>query len=388
MSNKGFKAIWVRGWLQIARRPLLWIAMLVFPLALMLLISTVLENGLPTKVPAVVIDKDGTALSREVTQTLGGMQMVDLKGTVNSYTDARQMLQEGKVYGFFLIPENFEADLMAGRGPALSFYTNMSYFVPGSMLYRTFASTAIYTKAGTVLGVAQSVGVNPDEAEGLVQPVSISVRGIGNPTLNYGVYIGNSFIPGVLQLMILMVTIFTLGEEVKKHTSRRLLQMADGSLLRALVAKLLPQTIIWTVLAFFMLSWLYRYMHYPMNGDWFWMCLSELMYVLACQSLAIFIYGIVPNMRFSLSIAALLGILSFSLSGYSFPPERMYPALQPFCWIFPARYNFLIYADIALGGRHVYYSRVWFAAYCVFYFLPFIVAPLIKKHYRKPVYTP
>lgn len=386
--KKGFKAIFIRGWVQIVRRPILWISMLGFPLFFMLFIPTMFEEGLPTQVPAVVVDGDGSSLSREISQTLGGMQMVRLTGQANSYTQARQMMQEGKVYGFFLIPENFEADLLAGRGPEISFYTNMSYFVPGSMLYKTFASTAIYTKAGTVLTVAQAVGADTEQAAPLLQPVNIAVRGIGNPTLHYGIYLGNSFIPAVLQLMIILVTIFTLGEEVKRHTSRRLLEMADGSLLKALVAKLLPQTIIWLCLAFFMLSWLYRFCHYPMHGSWGWMALSEFLLVLSSQAFGIALYGLIPNMRFALSMGALLGILAFSLSCFSFPADKMYGALQPFVWIMPSRFNFLIYADQALAGRDIYYSRIWFVGYLVFLFLPFLTAYKMKRNFLRPVYTP
>lgn len=382
------KGVFVRGWAQIVRRPLLWISMLGFPLFLMLFITTVFEGGLPTQVPAVVVDRDGSPLSRQVTQTLGSMQMIDLCEQADSYSEARRLMREGKVYGFFIIPENFEADLLAGRGPVLSFYTNMAYFVPGSMLYKAFASTAIYTKAGVVLSVAQAVGADTQTAAPLLQPVNIQIRGIGNPTLNYGIYLANSFVPAVLQLMIILVTIFTLGEEVKHHTSRQLLRMADGSLLKALAGKLLPQTIVWLVLAFFMLAWLYRFNHYPMNGDWGWMVLSEILLVLTSQCFGIFIYGLIPNMRFALSVGALLGILAFSLSGFSFPVERMYPALQPFAWIMPSRYNFLTYADIALAGRDVYYARFWFVGYLVFLLLPFMVAPKLRKTYLRPVYTP
>lgn len=362
--------------------------MLGLPLFLMLFITSMMEEGLPTQVPATVVDRDGSSLSREVTQTLGGMQMVRLTGEANSYTQAKQMLQDGKIYGFFLIPENFEADLLAGRGPVISFYTNMSYFVPGSMLYRTFASTAVYTKAGAVLGVAQAVGVDTQTAAPLLQPVNIAVRGLGNPTLNYGVYLGNSFIPTVLQLMIILVTIFTIGEEVKHHTSRWMLRKADWSIVKALFAKLAPQTIIWLVLAAFMLAWLYRFNHYPMNGSWFWMALSEVLLVLSSQAFGVFLIGLIPNMRFALSVGALLGILAFSLSAFSFPVESMYTGLQPFAWIMPSRFNFLIYADQALAGRHIYYSRVWFAAYFLFLLLPWTVMGRLKRNWLRPVYTP
>ena len=51
--------------------------------------------------------------------------------------------------------------------------------------------------------------------------------------------------------MIMLMTVFTLGQEIKYHTSTRLLRMADGSIVKALFAKLLPQTLIWMALATF-----------------------------------------------------------------------------------------------------------------------------------------
>lgn len=384
----GVWAIMVRSMVQIVRRPLLWVAMLGLPLFMFLFVTSMFDDGLPTRIPAAVVDRDGSALSREVTQNLGGMQMVSLTGHPNSFTEARHAMQEGKIYGFFLIPENFEADLLAGRAPQITFYTNMVYFVPGSLLFKTFKATAVYTKAGVAASVIESVGQDASAAAPLLQPINIVARPIGNPQLNYGIYLGNSFIPAVFQLMIMLVTVFTLGQEIKYHTSVRLLRMARGSVFRAVYAKLAPQTIIWWILALFMLSWLYRYNHYTMQGSWGWMVLSELMFVVATQSFALFIFGLLPNLRLSLSVCALTGILSFSIAAFSFPEQSMYPGMSIFSYVMPVRYNFLIYADQALNGRAIYYSRIWFAAYIVYMMLPATVLWRVKRFMAKPVYAP
>lgn len=388
IGKTGAWAIMVRSVVQIVRRPLMWVAMIGLPLFLFLFITSMLSEGLPTRIPAAIVDRDGTSLSRQVTQTLGGMQMVNLTETPNSYTEARHLMQEGKIYGFFLIPENFEADLLSGRSPAITFYTNMVYFVPGSLLFKTFKSTAVYTKAGVAVSVAQSVGQDAETAAPLLQPVNIVSRPIGNPQLNYGIYLANSFVPCVLQLMIMLVTVFSLGQEIKYHTSVRLLQMARGSIVRAVYCKLLPQTIIWWIISVFMVAWLYKYNHYTMAGSWGWMILSELMYVMAAQGFAVFVFGLLPNLRLSLSVCALTGILSFSIAAFSFPEESMYPAMSIFSWLMPVRYNFLIYADQALNGRDIYYSRIWFVAYIVYMLLPATVLWRIKRFMSRPVYAP
>lgn len=388
MKTSGFRAIFMRSVLQIVRRPIYWAAFFILPLFTFLFLANLMENGIPIKVPAGIIDRDGSSLSRQVSQTLGGMELVDVTGNYNSFTEARHEMQEGKIFGFFMIPENFQQDLLSGKGPVITFYTNMTYFVPGSLLLKSFKSTALFTKAGIALKVLESAGASAREVTPMMLPVNIDARALGNPGLNYAIYLGNSFIPCVLQLMIMLVTCFSLGQEIKYGSSVRLLKMANGSVCKAIFSKLLPQTIIWIVIALFMEAWLFKYNGFPMRGSWVWFTLSEIMFVLACQGVALFFFGIFPNLRMSLSVCALLGILSFSIAAFSFPVESMYPAVGIFSWIMPTRYNFLIYIDQALNGIPLYYSRIWYAVYIVFMLIPFIFIKRIKNNMKKPVYAP
>lgn len=388
MIETGFVAIMRRSVLQMVRRPIYWIAMLALPLFLILFMTSEMESGLPEKVPAGIVDRDGTQMSRGLSQTLGGMQSVSVVRDCNDFTEARRAMQEGKIFGFFLIPENFQADLMAGRAPVVSFYTNMTYYVPASLLFKSFKSTSVYTKAGLVMNVLESVGADELTVTPLVNPVNVTVRGLGNPWLNYGYYLCNSFLPGVMQLMIILVTCYSLGQELKYGTSVRLMRMAGGNVYKGVLAKLIPQSLVWVVLMLFLESWFYRWMHYPMHGSWFWLTVSGVMFVFASQGFAVFLFCVLPNLRFSLSIGALLGVLSFSLAAFSFPVESMYPAIGIFSWILPVRYNFLIYIDQALNGIDIWYSRWWYLAYLVFMLLPLTMLWRVRRRFEDPVYLP
>ncbi len=388
MKQTGFRAIFLRSVLQLVRRPIYWIGMLMLPLFCMLFLTSEMESGLPEKAPAAIVDKDRSALSRQMTQTLAGMQLIDFVEADNSFTEARHAMQEGRIYGFFLIPENFEADLLAGRSPSVTYYTNATFYVPAALLFKSFKSTALYSKAGIMLNVLETAGATADQVTPLLQPVSVQVRGIGNPWLNYSYYLSVSFIPAVLQLMILLVTCFSLGQEIKYGDSVELMRMAGGNVYKAVFAKLLPQTIMWIIIAIFMESWLFRWMYFPMHGSWLWLTLSEVMFVLAAQGLGLLFFCALPNLRLSLSLAALMGILTFSLAAFSFPVESMYPAVGIMSWLTPVRFNFLIYIDQALNGIDVYYSRWWFAAYIVFMMLPATLLWRLRKKFLHPVYVP
>ncbi len=373
---------------EIARRPVCWIGFFLLPLTMSLLFATLMHNGLPTKIPAAIVDLDHSSMSRQLTQNISGMQMVDITHTAESYTVARHEMQRGEIFGYFLIPEDFEQDLISGRKPTISFYTNMTFYVPANLLFRSFKLTAVYTKAGVATELLENAGMDYVSVQPILLPLDIITRPLNNPTLNYAIYLSNSFLPCAFQLMIMLMTVYTLGQDLKYRFSLQNLRLAGGSVLKAVYAKLFPSTIIWLVEIFFMTSLLYRWCHFPMNGDWGWLLLSEFLFVLASQSMAIFIISVLPNPRLSLSVSALLGILSFSLAAYSFPVDSMYGAVGIFSWILPSRYNYLIYVDQALNGIDIFYSRYYYVAYLIFILLPLTMLRRLKRNMARPIYAP
>jgi ABC-2 type transport system permease protein len=115
------------------------------------------------------------------------------------------------------------------------------------------------------------------------------------------------------------------------------------------------------------------------------MLLATLLMVLASQCCGIFMIGVLPTLRLGLSFASLWGVISFSISGFTFPVMAMHPALQAICNLFPLRHYFLIYVDQALNGYGMVYSWVNYLALFLFMMLPILVAGRLKKalvHYK------
>ena len=385
---KSFILVFKRSVRQLASRRIYWLAMVVMPLFCMIFLTDLLREGLPIKAPAAVVDYDRSELSRRMIQSLNGAQMSRITAVYDNIGDARRAMQRGEIYGFYLIPENFQSDLLSVRTPTVSYYTNMAYYVPASLLYKNFTASALYAKADVLSGLLTDVGVDAEEIVPLLQPINIEVRGLSNPWLDYAVYLCNSFVPAIMQLMIFLTTAFAVCQEMKRATSPLWLRLAKGSVIRALSAKLLPQTIGWQIMMLFMLWWFYGRNGFVMNGSWGWMILSEMMFVLACQGFALFVVGVLPNLRLALSVGALVGVLSFSIGAFSFPYESMYGSIGVFSWLVPVRYNFLIYIDQALNGIDVYYSRIFYVAYIVFMLLPLLVIKRLKRELLNPVYVP
>lgn len=372
----------------LSARPAYLMGLVVIPVALALFFIALLSPGLPLQVPAGIVDMDNTPMSREISRNLSATELVDFTRSYNSFNEAIDGVQRGEVMGFFIIPENFEREAVAGRGPALSFYSNLTYYVPGSLVFKGFKTMSVTTSGKIVRTGLMDKGVSSDLAGVALQPLAMDIHPLGNPWISYAYYLGPSFIIGCIGLMAIIMTIFSLTQEIKRGTSPQLYAAAGNRLGVALLGKLLPQTVILFIVALFCHSLMFHWNHYPMYGSEWNMILGLFLFVVACQSFGVIVVSVIPNPRLALSIGSLVSILTFSIAAFSFPVEAMYGAIGIFSYILPVRYYFLIYLDQALNGIPLYFSRFWYIGLLCFPVAAVLLSPLNRRWMRRPVYVP
>ena len=373
---------------RLASRPIYLLSMVIVPIACALFFVSLLDEGLPTKAPTAVVDKDNSALSRQMIRDLDATQLLAINSRYNSYHDALEAVRRGEIYGFFVVPDDFEKNAIAGNSPTITYYCNMAYFIPGTLTFKGFKTIAVSTTGSMATMQLVSAGMDSESVGGLIQPLAVQDHAIGNPWTDYAIYLCNSFAPGALALMIMLVTVFAICEEIKRATSIEWLETARGSIEVAVLGKMLPHTVVFSIVGVFIQSVMFGYNHYPLNGSVWAMVMAMVMLVVACQALALLVCCLLPNLRFALSVVSLLGVLSFSITGFSFPVENMYGAVAIFSYIVPVRYYFLIYIDQALNGISLYYSRYYFVALAIFPLIASTMLWRLKKACRKPIYLP
>lgn len=223
----------------------------------------------------------------------------------------------------------------------------------------------------------------------IIQPITLDTHPIGNPTLDYGVYLNNILVPGIFILLIMLSTTYTIGMEWKSGTQRELYAMAGNSSAIALAGKLLPQTILFTLMFVFCDMYFYRIMQYPCNSGIVPMMLLGLITVLASQAFGVFLFGLfIGQLRLSMCLCSLWGILSFSLAGFTYPVMAMDPVLRGMAWLFPLRHYYLIYVNQALNGYSIIYVWSSVAALVCFTVLPLLVFPRYQAAFLKYRYKP
>ena len=358
------------------------------PLLFTLFFINLMDEGVAVKVPSSVVDLDNSSLSRDVIRNLGSSELVDIVAKDESYHKAMEKVRSGKTYGFFMIPENFQRDAISGRTPTITYYCNLTYFVPGTMMFKGFKTTAVTTAGGLVQTNLVSRGLTENFAMATIQPVVVQQQSPGNPWMNYNYYLTDSFVPGIICLVVALVTAYSICDEIKRRNSRRWLERSGNSVVIALAGKLIPQGIVGVAVGLACQGIMYGFNHFPMNCSVWHMIWAMVLMVFASQAFAVTVCCLITNLRLAVSICSLTGILAFSLAAFSFPVDAMYPPIGLFSYILPVRYYFLIYIDQALNGIPLYYSRYYYIALIIFLLVPLGLLWRLKKRLEAEVYIP
>jgi ABC-2 type transport system permease protein len=352
----------------------------------MIILLGMMRNGLPQQIPIAVVDYDNSSTSRTLIRQLDAFPKTNVKFKSLSFREARIKMEKMEIFAILTIPKDFAREAVSGDRPKLVYYTNNSFLISGSLLFQDLKiiSTLAAASVGLQTGVAK--GYTEGQLMPIVRPISVEAHPLGNPWLNYSVYLNNMFLPGILQLIVMIFTISGFGAEVKSGNGRKLLRMSGSSIFRTIAGKLLPYTILYTIIALLMTSVLYHYNGFPLNSGFLPMFFGYFLLIIASQGFGLILLAAFKNYRFSVSIACLVCMIAFSLSGFSFPGQAMHPSLYALSFILPLKHFFLIYVDQALNGISIGYSMYHYAALLGFLFLSVFFFGRIRKFLERNVY--
>lgn len=364
---------------RMVSRPIYFIGTVLVMVFCYVFFLTFFNEGQPNKMPIAIVDKDNSSFSRQFARNLNATQQANIVMRLNSHREARQEMQKGTIYAFIEIDHGFATQVISNRRPTLKFYVNNGYLVAGSLLLKDITYMGALTSGAVQRQVLRARGINESRIMGIIQPITIDTHQVGNPWANYGIYLLNVLLPGVLQLMILLMTVFAIGVEFKERTSHAWLENADNSIFGAITGKLLPYTIVFSIMGIIGNLLLYRFMHYPMNSGLGWMFLNTVLFVLAYQAVGVLFIGLTPVLRDGVTMTAFYGLLGFTFAGFTFPIEQLPYMSRIFSDLFPIRHYFNIYVNQALHGTSIRYSTISFAALLAFNILPFFVYHRLKN---------
>ena len=375
--------------LKILRKnPLYFFCMVVFPLLTLLFFTSLLDEGLPQEMPVGVVDLDNSSTSRALIRRLDGFQSSHVVAHYPSVAAARHAMQENDIYGFLYIPKGTTDQLLSARRPKVSYYYSNVSIAAGSMVMKDLKTVATLGSAAVGQATLRAKGLTDEQIQTFLQPIRIDLHQVANPWSNYNMYLSTVFVPGVMMLFMFLISAYSLGMELKRERSKELMAKAENNIVVAILGKYLPQALVFLILIFFYEFYIYNVLHFTRAGALWTIVLLAVLQVFASIGFGVFIFGLMPSLRMSMSICSLWGVLSFSLAGSAFPVMGMDAPIQALTWLFPLRHYYMLYQITVFNGYPLIDAWFHLVALVAFTLMPWFVVHKIKNALLTYVYIP
>ncbi|MBQ8672650.1 MAG: ABC transporter permease [Bacteroides sp.] len=348
-----------REWRRFTSRRLYWSVTLALPLFCLLFMATIFGSGQMEQLPIAVVDLDHTLSSRKVVRLVESVPALRIAARPVNEAEARQAMQEMSVYGYLVIPHGFERSMQRGDA-TLAYYLHYALLSVGGELTAAFEEALGGVSLSPIMLTGEQLGATAESMERFLLPVVGDVHPLHNPDLNYATYLTQPFYFILLQILVLLQTVYCLGSEVKEGTLRAWLQAAglpaslpaspldkgtqgrdvptSGMVAAAVWGKLLPYTLLFSLTAVTANLFFCGVMQIGVSGSLWLLNGVSILFVMATQALGVTLFALLPRMAYTLSFASMIGSLGATLSGVTFPLSAMYLPVRWAAALFPVRH--------------------------------------------------
>jgi hypothetical protein len=351
--------------------------------------ATIFGNGQMENIPISIVDQDNTAASRTIARRIAATPTFRVTEHFTDEASARQALQRKEIYGYLSIPPQFEQKTVSGTGATLTYYYHYALLSVGSELMAAFETTLAPVALSPIVVQAEALGVGQEQIQTFLLPVEANTHPLYNPDMDYSIYLSQPFFFVLFQILILLVTVYAIGREFKFGTTQEWIGAAtpagknpanlrNADMLTAVAGKLLPYTVMFSVIGILANYVLFGLMNIPFQGSLWLMNIVTVLFIMATQALAVLIFSIFPKIAYIISVVSMVGSLGATLSGVTFPVTAMYAPVHAASYLFPVRHfteaaQAMIYFD---AGFAYFWQSV--AVLLVFLLLAILILPLLK----------
>lgn len=352
---------------------------LIIPLFSFFLFTSLFNEGVARKLPVVLVDQDHSSLSHKVARNIEATPSVKIVKQVETLDQAKLEIESWNCYAVVFIPDDFEKNTYRGDAPGVVLYYNNINLAAGSSISKDIRM-AVGTLSAQIKVVGKmQAGEMQQQAIESSNPVVLDTHVLYNPYVSYEYFITTSMLPIMLQMFVLLMSIYAIGVELKEHTAGQWLKVAKGNAWIAITGKLIPYTLIFWALAIFMNMLMFRFLHTPIKGGSLLLFASTLLYVLAYQAVGILFISLRANLRESLSFGMAYASLAFSFCGLAFPILAMPLPAKIFAYLFPFTHYLRLFVDQGIKGMPLYYSASSLVALILFIAIPSLAVFRLKK---------
>jgi ABC-2 type transport system permease protein len=348
--NQGVAAVFSRELRRMFSQRFYPLFLLVLPLLSFAVLWAIFQQQVPRELPVVVCDEDHSALSREITRMIDATPSMRIVATANDFTAGRSLIMARKAYALIRIPAGTEREVDRGRTAEVACFYNAQFILPGSLVTRDLGQVVATLAQGIDIRRRLGQGEAGVAARAHAEPIRIDRHALFNPQLNYVYFLLTTLLPTMLQIFILITAVQAIGSELKEETAPEWLAAAGFSTWRAVLGKLLPQTIHYVFLGMIMIILLFHWLAVPVRGSLGMIAGGTVLFVMAYQAMGLFLVSWFANLRLATSAAAFYSAPAFAFTGVTFPLMAMPVLGRLWGGILPLTYYLRLLVGQAIRG--------------------------------------
>ena len=138
-------------------------------------------------------------------------------------------MREGHISAIVHIPAFFEKNILSNSQTHIECSVSGTNITVNGLLSKDLQTAVTTFQAGVQLQLLMKQGLTEKQAMAQIMPVRFVKHVLFNPYINYSYYLSPSFMPMMLMIFAMLVTIFAIGTELKAGTAREWLDTAGGS---------------------------------------------------------------------------------------------------------------------------------------------------------------
>ena len=385
--SKGFLSLLKEECKRMLTTPRILVLILGIPLMLFLYYGALLQEGVSRDLPVTILDLDKSSTSRKLASFIDASAAMQIVYEVNDELEGQKTVRRGDSFALIIIPKDFQKNVQKGVKTNVTCYYNGQYLLPAGLIQRDFQMVAGYLAAGVRTISLQQGGLTPNQALAAVAPIKVEEHVLFNPYTSYEYYLGLAFMPMALQIIMLVVSIYVFGVDLKYGRGQELLERANNNIWVVALAKILPYTVVFATLGFYMNTYVFYKLNMPFQGNFLALNLFFLLFVFVCQSTGFFLASVMNSLRIALTIGGAYAAVAFSFAGYTFPPEGMSGFVRGVNYLFPFHSYMRFLVNYAIRGITFNTEQMsYLITFAVFICLGLIGIPFYYKKLQKGGY--
>lgn len=336
MKNRiqlAFAREWRRTW-QISEQRwlLIWL-----PLVLVIMVAAIFYKGKFEALPIAVVAPDNGLVQRQIIRDLESLPSISLLRMEN-LTFAEKSLRSNEVYAIIHFPREFDRSIIRKEPATAHLFLNGQFLLVGNSLESDVQQVFLNHSARIQMRHELSQGRSMARAASRVHPIDNQRNPIANPGLDFTPFLAGTAVPCILQITLLLGSIWVVGYELRKATAQRWWKISRQSRSIALLSKLTPIIIFGCLWGWLWLGWLFSPgfpgflsgFNWPTESSLFLLGAAWLLFVISTVGLGAGLALLTANLRLALSLGAFLSAPAMAFSGITFPHFAM--PLPAFVW--------------------------------------------------------